>query len=272
MNKNLHAYRNLGVPCLSLLCGNCEKETAFSAYFETNAKRQKACSLGCCECGRGYEIPEDVYDGLYELSFEYDRWKAGKLSADEFRKFIPDSCQAFLQSSNAQSESSESEDGASSVPKPLASDEKGAAKEKAVRPRVILRNSLADLLGTGITLAVLFGIVFFGVSFVVELPEWAVGWWRVATYMLVMGIGLLAGIAMCYKRFPIEVMIETDAIEVSIRGSREKAKYPLSDVSRVNYGEGAKYLTLWLSDGKTYVVKATPQDVILLHGYFGKIG
>lgn len=267
MNKNLHAYRNLGVPCLSLLCGNCEKETAFSAYFETNSKRQKACSLGCCECGRGYEIKEDVYDSLYELSFEYDRWKAGNLSAEEFRQLIPESCKAFLEASE-----SKRVDEAASKSAPKVSAGEAIPADKAVRERITLRNSLADLLGTGITLAVLFGIVFFGLSFVMELPEWAVGWWRVATYLLVMGIGLLAGIAMSYKRFPSEVLINSDTIEVSIRGSGEKAKYPLSDVSRVNYGEGAKYLTLWLSDGKTYVVKATAQDVKLLHSYFGKIG
>lgn len=268
MNKNLHAYRNLGVPCLSLFCGNCDRETAFSAYFETDSKRRKACSVGCCECGSGYAVTESIYEGLYELSFEYDRWKAGEIDANNFKSRIPESCRAFLLSTDLDRKKT-----------PDSSNENGETARTALSPAqapqgeremIFLRNSTSDMLGTGVTLAIMFGIVFFGVTFVVSLPEWAVGAWLLTIYLLVMGIGLIAGFAMSYKRFPKAVSIGPNSIDISIRGSDELVHYKLSDASRVNYGEGAKYLTLWLSDGKTYVARASPKDVERLHRYFGK--
>lgn len=271
MKNNLHTYRNLGVPCLSLLCAQCEKDTVFSAYFETDAKKQKFCSIGCCECGKGYAVAESVYEDLYELSFEYDRWKEGDIDREEFQKQIPDSCKVFIQSVSPQPkiESLGSREGESL--KGQASVTENTDTRKAKREELILSNSFTDLLGTGVTLAILFVVVFFGVSFLMPLPQWAVGGALVATYLLVVVIGLLAGVTMSYKRFPKEVQINPNSIHVSVRGSSGISRYALSDVSRVNFGEGAKYLTLWLSDGKTFVVKATANDVKLLHSYFGKV-
>lgn len=271
MNKNLHAYRNLGVPCLTLNCSDCGRLTSFSAYFEIGASRQKSCSLGCCDCGRGVPVSEPIYEELYELSFEYDRWQSGQISEETFRSLIPDSCKDLLGDFSVDAVCSKCGDESSEpATRPSVPASSGDARGRAELPTVVLQNRISAPLGTGLFMAALSGAVFFGVSFFMEFPSWAVGGKLVAVYGLVMGGGLVAGVAMSYKRFPKEVRIDPECIQILGRGRDLTASYRFRDVSRVNFGEGAKYLTFWLSDGKTYVVQTRSSDVEALNRYFGK--
>ncbi len=269
MNNNLDAYRNLGVPCLSFFCSHCNEETVFSAYFEADSARKKNCSLGCCECGRGYAISENSYEQLYELSFDFDRLQAGEISEEAFRELVPASCRKLLQEADKRKEQILDRVDASPA-KEIAETASVVVSGEGALPDVMLRNRISDLAGIGGGLAVLSGGVFFGVSLVMDLPPWAVGWKRIAVYGFVMGLGLLAGVAMSYRRFPRQVLIKADGIQILGRGSAQPLQYNHRAVSRVNFGGGAKYLTLWLKDGKTFVVKAAPAEVEQLYRYFRK--
>ncbi len=232
--------------------------------------------MGCCECGRGYAISEDTYEQLYELSFDFDRLQAGEISTESFRELVPGSCQKLLQEADKRKEQLANPGEAGSEKETTRAISMGdepassAVSAKGALPDVTLQNRVQDLLGIGGALAVLSGVVFFGVSFVMDLPPWAVGWKLLAVYGFVMGLGLLAGVAMSYRRFPRQIQITADGIQILGRAYAEPLRYSHRAVSRVNFGNGAKYFTLWLKDGKTFVVKAVPAQVDSLNRYFGR--
>ncbi|MDQ8183984.1 hypothetical protein [Pelagicoccus sp. SDUM812002] len=277
MNNNLHVYRNLGVPCVTLKCRHCSEETPFSVYFELDSNRRKQCSVGCNDCGRGYVISQDLYDQLYDLSFEYDRLRSGEIDSDEFDELAPPDCHALF-SRFAESENDISK--SLSIPEagrvaktadasPAESWPKPAALENTL-PQVTLTNSTSDMLGTGYVLAILAGLAFGTFEFLVELPSWMSGARLLGSYGVCMAIGLAAGALLSFRRFPEKVKVSQAGIEVEGRGRMKTLHRPLSAVSRVNFGEGAKYLTIWFSSGETFVVRAGKDQIQSIERYFGK--
>ncbi|MBD5779890.1 hypothetical protein IEN85_10360 [Pelagicoccus sp. NFK12] len=276
MNRNLHVYRNLGVAVARRTCGRCRSETCHSIYFETDANQRKLCSIGCNECGSGTSISEALYDELYELSFAFDQLQDGTLSPDAFDRKIPDASRRFLASLAEEGVGDLNEDkskgpvaagvgsksGPASWPKPKQLDSRP--------PELVLRNGLGDTLGTGIFMAVLTGLVGLAFSLFFEFPAWMMGGSTVAVVACQAGGGFLVGTWLSRKRFPRRVKISQSGLLIEPRGKGDARRYPFNAVSRVNFGEGSKYLTVWLGDGNTFVVRADKAALPALDRYFGK--
>lgn len=272
MNKNLHAYRNLGVSCLKAHCSHCACETTHSAYFEIDAQREKVFSLGCCNCGRGASVSESVYDDLYELSFDFDRFASGELGREAFDTLIPRSCRGFVEGKDFNQTVANSEKSpANRNLMAEAADAVIPVSQRTDLPLIELRNRPSALLGTGLTMAILLGVAVLAVGLFIDLRELLTGAGLIGLYFGVMLAGLAAGILMSSKRFPKRVVISPEYIEIFARGSQGALRYTNDSVSRVNYGEGAKYLTLWFSDGKTFVVEAGGGVVEELDRYYGQV-
>ncbi len=271
MYQNRHAYRNLGVACALLRCRRCEKETTFSVYLETDAKRQKICSLGCNECGGGGRIDETSYEQLYELSFEFDRLQEGKTTREAFEKQVPERCRLLFEKMQAAGEPSGQTAAAQEAAQTAANPAKSWPKPggDVDRPaEVALSKATSDTLGTGFALAAMAGISLFAAELAFELPAWMSGAALLASGLGAMGIAFVVGALLSFKRFPRSVTISGKGIEIKPRGKADLLHYELGDVSRVNYGQGAKFLTLWFGDGKTFVVRVKGARVKQLDRYF----
>ncbi|MDQ8182166.1 hypothetical protein [Pelagicoccus sp. SDUM812005] len=274
MKQNLHRYKNLGLACARLSCPRCHGDRTFSLCLQTDSKRRKAYSFGCSGCGWDLQIDEARYEQLYELSFEFERVQAGKRSWAELRERAPEDCRRLFERIEAsaepgsdpvtEAETREDREPAKSWPKPG-----GLVAESQ---ELLLINTVSDTFGIGYLLAVLLGGLLLSLKLFLGFPAGLSGVALLGLLGFGMGLGFAGGVALSWRRFPKRIRFSGKTIEIEPRGKTGRLRYELSDVSRVNYGSGAKYLTLWLDDGNTFVVRAGSGAQPRLDRFFGKQG
>lgn len=304
MHQNLHAYRNLGVACLLAKCDFCSKTAAQSVYFVLDSERVKRCTLGCTACGRSKPISETDYDALYEASYDYDSWREGTLGFEAYKVRLPEAFRALAEEKEAVSAEANwvcpqcggddskakgeclhcgygkeaEEQSSGGVAQSAGSTELQQSKLPVIR----LSNGLGPVLKFALSLGLATQPVLIGLIWLDLLPnlmgmlaseahagqDWGRWLWLPLGFGLALGLGVL----MSYRRFPIGVIISAQGIRVRPRGSQVDIRLGFERLRQVRYRNGGKYLTLWLTDGKTYVVRITPSDTPALKRYFEMTG
>ena len=95
MEINADTFEHLGVSCAALDCPECQSTTTYSVYRGVEDDDESDL-FGCNECGCHTEISNEVYDALYELSFDFDQVQSGELSAREFSERMPAHAVRFM--------------------------------------------------------------------------------------------------------------------------------------------------------------------------------
>ncbi|MBK1878848.1 hypothetical protein [Pelagicoccus mobilis] len=307
MHQNLHVYRNLGVVCLIAKCSHCSRATAHSVHFEIDKERNKLCSLGCTECGRGRALRPEDYESFYEASFEYDRWQDGEIEFEEYQEALPEAFRPFAlpraqeekeiewvcpacsksvpdslsECWNCEYVKPDPEENVGAYEEDPAKETGASVNQKTTAPTIELKNGLAPLLSFGVSLGLAVQALLFGFAYLDLLPnilDWfqedATGsmgdhsWGTRLWYPIGMLVSVLIGTAMSYRRFPKRITFAPQGIQILPRGRQVELRYGYESVRDVRYSKHSKYLTLWLVGGKAFLVAIKQDDVIEIRNYF----